>query len=93
MPFLRSDDHVLDLRYNTWSPSCALAGEVVLTVPALITLAETETGTPVSTDLLRPGLRVTVLGLPASPLLRTPAAFRSVGPEAFGDDFSSVPLR
>jgi DUF917 family protein len=70
-----------------------LDGEVVLTVPDLITLVETETGTPISTDILRPGLRVTVLGLPASPLLRTPAALRSVGPEAFGYDFSYVPLR
>jgi uncharacterized protein len=70
-----------------------LDGEITLTVPDLITLAETETGTPVSTDIVRPGLRVTVLGLPASPLLRTPAALRSVGPEAFGYDFSYIPLR
>jgi DUF917 family protein len=70
-----------------------LGGEIVLTVPDLITLAETQTGTAVSTDILRPGLRVTVLGLPASPLLRTPAALRSVGPKAFGYDFPYVPLR
>ena len=44
-------------------------GEVALTVPDLITLVESETGIPVSTDIVRPGLRVTVLGLPASPLL------------------------
>jgi uncharacterized protein len=69
-----------------------LDGEIMLTVPDLITLAETETGTPVSTDIVRPGLRVTVLGLPASPLLRTPAALRSVGPEAFGYDFPYIPL-
>jgi uncharacterized protein len=70
-----------------------LDSEVALTVPDLITLAETETGTPVSTDILRPGLRVTVLGLPASPLLCTPAALRSVGPAAFGYDFDYIPLR
>jgi len=61
-----------------------LDDEVVLTVPDLITLAETESGTPVSTDILRPGLRVTVLALPASPLLTTPVALKSVGPGAFG---------
>ena len=66
---------------------------VVLTVPDLITLAETETGIPVSTDILRPGLRVTVLGLPASPLLKTPAALKSVGPGAFGYSLAYVPLR
>lgn len=70
-----------------------LNGEVALTVPDLITLAETETGTPVSTDILRPGLRVTVLGLPASPLLTTAAALKSVGPRGFGYDLAYVPLR
>ena len=67
-------------------------GDVVLTVPDLITLAETDSGIPVSTDILRPGLRVTVLGLPASPLLKTPAALKSVGPGAFGYSFPYVPL-
>ncbi|MGO9452576.1 MAG: DUF917 domain-containing protein [Candidatus Binataceae bacterium] len=66
---------------------------VALTVPDLITLIETETGTPVSTDILRPGLRVTVVGLPASPLLRTAAALKSVGPGAFGYDLSYVSLK
>jgi uncharacterized protein len=61
-----------------------LDDEIVLTVPDLITLVETESGTPVSTEILRPGLRVTVLALPASPLLTTPVALKSVGPTAFG---------
>ncbi|MDO8431637.1 MAG: DUF917 domain-containing protein [Candidatus Binatus sp.] len=69
-----------------------LDGEVVLTVPDLITLAETETGTPVSTEILRPGLRVTVVGLPCSPLLRSPAALRAVGPRAFGYDLEYVSI-
>jgi DUF917 family protein len=67
-------------------------GEVALTVPDLITLAETETGTPVSTDIVRPGLRVTVLGLPASHLLTTARALKSVGPKAFGYNLQHVPL-
>jgi uncharacterized protein len=71
----------------------SLNGKVALTVPDLITLTETETGTPVSTDILRPGLRVTVLGLPASELLTTVAALKSVGPKAFGYSLAYVPLR
>src|SRR5215813_4117816 len=70
-----------------------LDDEVVLTVPDLITLAETESGTPVSTDILRPGLRVTVLALPASPLLTTPVALKSVGPRAFGYDLPYISFR
>jgi uncharacterized protein len=70
-----------------------LGDEVVLTVPDLITLAETESGTPVSTDILRPGLRVTVLALPASPLLTTSVALKSVGPSAFGYDLPYLSFR
>jgi len=66
--------------------------QVVLTVPDLITLVETDTGAPVSTEILRPGLRVTILGLPCSPLMRTERALRSVGPAAFGYDLPFVPL-
>jgi DUF917 family protein len=66
--------------------------EVALTVPDLISLVETESGTPVGTEILRPGLRVTVLGLPCSPLMRTARALKSVGPAAFGYDFPYVPL-
>jgi uncharacterized protein len=65
---------------------------VALTVPDLITVIETDTGAPVSTEILRPGLRVTVLGLPCSPLMRTEWALRSVGPAAFGYDLPYVPL-
>ena len=67
-------------------------GEVVLTVPDLVSVVETETGTPVTTEVLRPGLRVTVLGFESSPLLRTPKALRVVGPRGFGYDLPFVPL-
>jgi DUF917 family protein len=70
-----------------------LDDEISLTVPDLITVVETETGTPVSTDILRPGLRVTVLGLPCSPLLRTQQALKSVDPVAFGYSLPYVALR
>ncbi len=66
--------------------------QVVLTVPDLITLVETDTGAPISTEILRPGLRVSVLGLPCSPLMRTERALSSVGPAAFGYDLPFVPL-
>jgi hypothetical protein len=65
---------------------------VVLTVPDLIATVETETGAPVTTEVLRPGLRVSVLGLRSSPLYQTPEALRVVGPRAFGYDLPFVPL-
>ena len=53
--------------------------QVVLTVPDLITLVETDSGTPVTTEVVRTGLRVSVLGLRSSPLYHTPEALRVSG--------------
>ena len=53
-------------------------------VPDLICLIETDSGEPITTEQLRYGLRVTVLGIPCSDKLRTPAALKVVGPAAFG---------
>jgi len=65
-------------------------GEVALTVPELITVVERETGSAVTTEVLRPGLRVAVLGLPCTPLYHAPEALRVVEPRAFGYDLPFV---
>ncbi|HXQ21774.1 MAG TPA: DUF917 domain-containing protein [Candidatus Acidoferrales bacterium] len=67
-------------------------GQVALTVPDLITVVETATGTPITTEVIRPGLRISVLGLPSTPLYHTLEALRVVGPQAFGYDVPFVPL-
>ena len=69
-----------------------LGEQVALTVPDLITLVETETGNPVTTEILRPGLRVTIVGVPCSPLMKTPKALKAVGPKAFGYDLPYIGL-
>ena len=60
-------------------------------VPDLITLVTTDTGEPITTELLRFGVRADVLVLPAPDLLRTPEALAVVGPHAFGIDAEYVP--
>lgn len=67
-----------------WRGDRHTKGEVVACVPDLICLLETETGEPITTEQLRYGLRVTVLGIPCSDKLRTPQALKVVGPAAFG---------
>lgn len=67
-------------------------GEIVVTVPDLITLLEAETGEPVTTEGLRYGFRVVVLGIPCSPKWRTPAGLALVGPRYFGYDVEYVPV-
>lgn len=59
-------------------------GQIVAVVPDLICVLDQETAEPVTIELLRYGLRVVVLGIPAPALLRTPEALAVVGPAAFG---------
>ncbi len=68
-------------------------GEVQCCVPDLITIVTLENGTPLGTEMLRYGLRVAVIGMPAVRELKTPAALEVVGPAAFGyEDVSFTPL-
>jgi uncharacterized protein len=67
--------------------------EVVRTVPDLITLVETQTGAPVTTEVIRPGLRVSVVGLRSTPLYHSPEALRVIGPSAFGYQLPFVALQ
>ena len=59
-------------------------GEVVATVPDLVCLVDRETAEPVATEVVRYGLRVAVLGIPAPARLKTAEALAVVGPGAFG---------
>lgn len=66
--------------------------EVRAIVPDLITLVDSERGSPITTEVVRYGLRVTVIGIPAPRQLTTPQALRCVGPAAFGYDLPFTPL-
>jgi DUF917 family protein len=67
------------------------SGEVLATVPDLIALVDLESGEPLTTEVLRYGLRTQVLVLPPSPVLTTPKALRFIGPRAFGYDVAYLP--
>ena len=67
-------------------------GEVAALVPDLICIANRDDGEPITTEMLRYGYRVAVLGIPCSPLLRTPEALDVVGPAAFGYDLAFEPI-
>ena len=68
-------------------------GQVVCTVPDLICVVDSETGEPVTTELLRYGLRVTVLGFPAPNLWTTPEGLAVAGPRVFGYDTDFSPIQ
>lgn len=67
-------------------------GEILATVPDLICLVDTETYTPVTTEALKYGKRVLIVGLQCYPMWRTPAGLELVGPRYFGIDADYVPV-
>src|ERR687894_2325170 len=59
-------------------------GEILAVVPDLICLVDEDSAEPVTTEIVRYGLRVVVLGIPAPEMLKTPEALDVIGPGAFG---------
>ena len=67
-------------------------GEIVCTVPDLICAVASDIGEPVTTELMRYGLRVTILGFPAPALWTTPEGLAVAGPKAFGYETEYIPI-
>lgn len=67
-------------------------GDVVAIVPDLICVVDHETAEPITTEGLRYGQRVRVLGISTPAMMRTPAALRAFGPTAFGLAEPFVPV-
>jgi len=67
-------------------------GEALAAVPDLISLVEADSGQPLTTEGMRYGLRVHVVGIPSSPLWWRPEALRLVEPRAFGYDMDPIRL-
>jgi DUF917 family protein len=67
-------------------------GEIIVSVPDLITIVDTETGEAISTEMLRFGQRVSVLAWACDPLWRTERGLELAGPDAFGYDLEYVPF-
>lgn len=61
-------------------------GEPVAMVPDLISVLDAENGLPIGTESLRYGIRLNVIGMPASGKLTTEKALGVIGPRAFGYD-------
>ena len=71
---------------------CKVDGEILCTTPDLVCLVDAETFIPVTTEALKYGKRVYVVGLQCYPLWRTDAGIELVGPRYFGIDTDYVPV-
>jgi hypothetical protein len=67
-------------------------GQVVASVPDLICCVDLESSIPITTEALKYGRRVAVLGLPCDPKWRTPKGIETVGPRYFKYDIDYVPI-
>ncbi len=67
-------------------------GQVVASVPDLITMVDHETSSPINSERVHYGQRVTIFGIGCPPHYRTERALKVVAPRAFGFDFDFVPI-
>jgi len=82
----------LELRFQNENLVAEVNGEVVCTVPDLICVLEADTAEPITTEGLRYGQRVTVVGISTPDLMRTPEALAVFGPSCFGLDVEFTPV-
>lgn len=59
-------------------------GQTIVSTPDLICLVDAQTGEPLTTETLRYGQRLAVLGAPCHPRWRSAEGLQIVGPEYFG---------
>lgn len=86
----REHEFVIDFQ-NEFSVGF-LDGRVRVTTPELICVIDSISGDATGTETLRYGQRVTVIALPAPPMLLTPRGIELTGPRAFGYDLDFVSL-
>ncbi len=67
-----------------------LDGDARVMTPEIICVMDSESGDAVGTETLRYGQRVSVVGLPCAPVLKTTKGLAHVGPRAFGYDVDFV---
>ena len=82
----------LEIRFQNENLIAVRNGAVVAIVPDLICVVDSESAEPITTEGLRYGQRVRVLGISTPEMMRTPAALAAFGPSAFGLDEVFVPV-
>jgi DUF917 family protein len=77
-------DKELVVHFQNENLIAELDGQVLVSVPDLIAMVDTETSVPITTEALRYGLRVAVLAIPCHSKWRSAKGLEVVGPGYFG---------
>lgn len=67
-------------------------GHILATAPDLIVVLDQETAMPITTERLKYGARVIMMGIPCDRQWRTEIGIRTAGPKYFGYDIDYIPV-
>lgn len=89
---LGAEDDTFEIAFQNENLTARRGGQLVAIVPDLICVVDHETADPITTEGLRYGQRVRVLGISTPAMMRTPEALAVFGPSAFGltEEFAPV---
>ena len=82
----------LEISFQNENLIARIGSEVVAIVPDLICVVDIDSGEPITTEGLRYGQRVRVIGISTPEMMRTPEALRTFGPSAFGLNEPFIPV-
>lgn len=82
----------LEIRFQNENLIALRNGRLVAIVPDLICVVDSDSAEPITTEGLRYGQRVRVLGISTPDMMRTPEALAAFGPTAFGLSKSFAPV-
>lgn len=85
-------DSQMEIQFQNENLVARVDGTVLCVVPDLICVLEAETGEPITTEGLRYGQRVSVVGISTPNMMRTPEALKVFGPACFGLDVAFRPV-
>jgi DUF917 family protein len=83
---------LLELVFQNEHLVARVDGEVLVIVPDLICVLEADTAEPITTERIRYGQRVTVMGVSTPPIMRSEEALEVFGPAGFGLTESFRPI-
>ena len=84
--------HESFVEFQNENLTATVDGKILATTPDLISLVDVETFIPITTDALKYGKRVMVVGLECFHLWRTKEGLELVGPRYFGVDTDYIPI-
>lgn len=90
---IQENEQCLELHFQNEYLIARDKNKVLGTTPDILMLLEQETGTPLSCEVIRYGLKVHLIGIPAPKVWTSKKGLGIVGPRAFGYEIDYRPIR